>query len=138
MWGTCSKVHINRLSRLQVRIARIILNNYESRGPEIIKKLKWMTVQERLEYNTLLLVHKCLHNAAPLTLQNLFNRTNDRHHYAVRNADISLALPKPRTEALKKSFEYHGASLWNALPRDLRIIENLNVFKTRLKAYIIY
>ena len=123
---------------MQVRVARIVSENYDCSGQELIKKLKWMTVKERLDYNALILVHKCLYNTAPPTLQMLFNRTNDRHHYALRNADVSLTMPKPRTEALKRSFEYHGASLWNALPRDLRMIENINAFKVRLKAHILY
>ena len=96
-----------------------------------------MTVQERLDYNAMILVHKCLYGSAPQNLQNLFCRRNNSLPYALRNSDVSLALPKPRTEALKRSFEYHGASIWNTLPRDLRIIENLNTFKVALKKYIL-
>ena len=49
VWGTCSKVHVNKFSRLQIRIGRIILENYDRGAQEIIKQLKWMTVQERLD-----------------------------------------------------------------------------------------
>ena len=41
-------------------------------------------------------------------------------NYDLRNSVHKLALPKPRTEYIKRSFSYSGAALWNSLPRDLR------------------
>ena len=38
----------------------------------------------------------------------------------LRNTENKLALPLPRTNYLKKSFSYSGASLWNSLSSDLR------------------
>ena len=137
VWGTCSKTHIDRLSRLQARFGRLILKDYESRSLDIIKKLKWMPVPDRIGYNTILLVYKSLNNMAPLNLQSLFRKANEKHHYSLRTVDVTLCLPKPRTEALKRSFEYHGAVLWNSLPRELRIPENLSMFKSCLKKHIL-
>ena len=74
---------------------------------------------------------------APHNLQKLFTTRNLSHNYSLRNADVTLALTKPRTEALKRSFEYHGASLWNTLPRDLRIVDNLEMFKINLKRHLL-
>ena len=44
---------------------------------------------------------------APSNLQRLFENTS-RKHNLLRKSDISLELPKPRTEAMKRSFQYRG------------------------------
>ena len=40
--------------------------------------------------------------------------------YNLRDKANKLALPKPRTGFLKRSFCYSGAQLWNSLPHDAR------------------
>ena len=44
--------------------------------------------------------------------------------YGLRNSDSKLALPKPRTDFLKRSFCYSGAHLWNSLPSNVRAIRS--------------
>ena len=44
VWGTCSKVHLDRLTRLQIRIGRLILNNYDSSKGYVFAQLGWLTV----------------------------------------------------------------------------------------------
>ena len=47
----------------------------------------------------------------------------------LRDAKQRLALPKPRTDYLKRSFSYSGAFLWNNLPEELRTTHSLSLFK---------
>ena len=136
VWGTCSHVHINKLTRIQIRFGRIIIGDCNLSHLEVLTRLKWLSVEERIHYNTLVLVFKSINNLAPEKLQNLFHTVEERHNYALRNAEISLNLPKPRTEALKRSFQYFGASLWNKLPCNIRRTDNLNSFKIQVKEHI--
>ena len=137
VWGTCSKVHLDRLTRLQTRIGRLILNNYDSSKGYVFAQLGWLTVSQRVDYNILLLVFKCIHNMAPSNLQRLFENTSRKHNYLLRKSDISLELPKPRTEAMKRSFQYRGALLWNMLPTNICKIDDLQTFKNALKKHIV-
>ena len=57
--------------------------------------------------------------------------------YNLRDSYGKLYVPKPRTDYLKRSFSYSGASLWNGLPESLRSVTSLAVFKTGLEAFLI-
>ena len=52
--------------------------------------------------------------------------------FDLRDASQKLYLPKPRTDYLKRSFNYSGASLWNDLPEDVRTAKSLRNFKRRI------
>ena len=43
-----------------------------------------------------------------------------------------LALPKPRTDFLKRSFCYSGAHLWNSLPSNVRAIRSYTNFRNKI------
>ena len=67
------------------------------------------------------MVFKSLNEQAPVYLQNLFHeRSTD---YYLRNSFHKLALSRPRTNYLKRSFSYSGALLWNSLPENMRKIK---------------
>jgi hypothetical protein len=53
--------------------------------------------------------------------------------YRLRDSEGKLFLPEPRTDYLKRSFSYSGASLWNSLPESLRSSSSLSSFKRSLK-----
>ena len=40
--------------------------------------------------------------------------------HSLRDTEGKLAVPKPRTDYLRNSFNYSGAVLWNSFPMDLR------------------
>ena len=59
--------------------------------------------------------------------------------YSVSNTDFDLRdsfhklnLPKPRTDYLKRSFDYSGALLWNSLPENIRAIRSIGQFKKEI------
>ena len=53
--------------------------------------------------------------------------------YTLRDLTNKLAVPKPHTNYLKKSFSYSGAILWNSLPKELRQAKSLEIFKSGCK-----
>ena len=44
-------------------------------------------------------------------------------HYDLRSYDNMLLLPKPNTNAMKKSFSYRAAVVWNVQPLEDKIYE---------------
>ena len=48
---------------------------------------------------------------------------------------MRLAFPQPRTDYVRKSFSYSGATLWNSLPTDIRVSKTLREFKTKLSNF---
>ena len=51
------------------------------------------------------------------------------------NNDLSVPRIKKTTFG-GRSFAYTGATLWNSLPRELKLCSNLNQFKKHLKTYL--
>ena len=48
------------------------------------------------------------------------------------NTAPTIYLPVPKTKLFKKSVYYQGASLWNSLPNDIRMCDNINDFNSKL------
>ena len=59
-------------------------------------------------------------------LQNLVSGISTA--YNLRDPEIKLDLPKPRTNYYKRAFGYSGALLWNSLPANLRKLDSLKSF----------
>ena len=84
-------------------------------------------------------------NAAPLTKQyspgplGLINIDFQySEYYSLRSVDNNnMAIPKHNTELFKKSFQYSGTQIWNALPITLRTACSLPAFKQNLHKHIV-
>ena len=73
------------------------------------------------------LMFKTLNGNTPSYLQDMFSVRGTG--YNIRNSDVRLNLPKPRTNYLKRSFCYSGASLWNSFPQEIRKLQSFAQFK---------
>ena len=62
------------------------------------------------------MMYKLLNKLGPTSLTNLFT-------YKSEILRLVFVLPKPRTNNMKKSFMYDDASLWNAIPKDILLVE---------------
>ena len=80
-----------------------------------------------------IMMYKVLNNLAPEYLKDLFRETNQVHDHDLRNSNLNLLPPKPKSNLLKKSFSYSGAVIWNSLPRHVRLANSLTEFKRSLK-----
>ena len=50
------------------------------------------------------------------------------HRHNLRDAQHNMFIPRPNTEALKKSFRYKGAVTWNSLSAEAKQATTLNSF----------
>ena len=131
VWGDTYDAHLDRLQKLQNRAARIVTKSgYYASGKQLLKKLSWDNLEKRRRKRKATMMFKIMNNMAPLYLQRLFNKAEKT--YSLRDTKGALALPKPRTEYLKKSLSYSGATLWNSLPLNIREITKLSKFKSQL------
>ena len=103
----------------------------------MIKMLNWMSVRERYEYLSRVLMHKRIFKTSQSYLTSRFKYVNEVHprHTTCRTAvNNFLYPPRPRLSLFKGSFTYSGSILWNSLPINIKINSNITSFK--LKAYI--
>ena len=127
------------LQRLQNRAARAItgIHDWNVQSTEIIKMLNWMSVRERYEYLSRVLMHKCIFKTSPSYLTSRFKYVNEVHPRHTRTPVNNLLYPpRPKLSLFKGSFTYSGSILWNSLPINIKINSNISCFKKKLKAYM--
>jgi len=74
------------------------------------------------------MMFKALNGETPDYLLNKFIFRNYTTSYRLRNSEMRLGVPQPRTDYVRKSFSYSGAALWNSLPTDITISKTLSNF----------
>ena len=136
IWGNASTTYLNKIQILQNRAARTILNADRFVSSHVLlERLKWMSVAQRSDYITYLLIFKVLHGLAANYLNVFIPAEN---HYALRESSAStFKVPHPRNELMKQSFSYNAPLMWNNLSCALRNCDNIHTFKQILKRRIL-
>ena len=125
VWSGLNEGLANRLQKLQNRAARIITqSSYEIRSAAILERLGWDNLAMRRFEHKVTMMYKVLNNNAPAYLQEQFKQLKDSVPYNLRNADVNLALPKPNSEYLKKSFGYSGGGCLELIAKKSSKLEN--------------
>ena len=102
----------------------------------ILRGLHWLPVSARIEFKILLLVFKVSNGLGPLYLSELL-----RPYIPNRNLRSSkkklLIIPKSNLKTYGcRAFSHRAPTLWNALPDDIRQVELLETFKSKLKIHL--
>ena len=107
---SCSKRNVNQLKKC-------------------FKDLHWLNIDQRISFKVLILVYKCIHNLAPLFLQN---------HIKIKNHNKKLLCTDyfPVSNIGRRAFKFFAPRQWNCLPDSLRIVDTFSTFKAHLKTYI--
>ena len=102
-------------------------SSYDTDASVLLDNLRWDNLSLRRQKLKLGLMFKTLKSNAPSYLQEFFSIRGTG--YNLRNSEMRLNLPKPRTNYLKRSFCYSGALLWNSLPQEIRKLQTQAKFK---------
>ena len=78
-------------------------------------------------------MRKCLNNDTFVHFKSYFELL--KHRIGTRNKNISLKLPKVRTDYGKRTVKFLGAKFYNNLPLEMKRIENYEIFKNNLKCF---
>ena len=132
VWGNCGKTLSNKLQKLQNRAARVITSsNFDVDVDSLFHKLSWKDLKSQRQIQNALMVFKSLNELVPEYPTSKFIKRNESN-YSLRDSVNKLVVPFPRTNYLKNSFIYSGATLWNSLPCNIRESGSLNQFKRLL------
>ena len=131
VWGNTSKSNITKLQLVQNFAGKIVLGlkkiDYSSQG---LKSLGWLSIEDKLQLNTAVMVHKCLHHRVPIYLKDKFVYRSQVHNRQLRSVDNNdLNLPHCRLSTGLRSFAFRGAKVWNSLPLDLKLTPSLRTLK---------
>ena len=102
----------------------------------ILKSLHWLPVSFRIKFKVLLITHKCLQGKAPQYLSSRLEKYVPGR--SLRSSDLHL-LVVPRTVQKTygdRAFSVIAPRLWNGLPLDIRICDEVDAFKSKLKTFL--
>ena len=89
-------------------------------------------------YETIVLMYKVYNNLVPKTTTDMFQLTAEVHNYNTRpTAAKNYNVHNANLMKTRKAVTYAGSVAWNKLPDAIKEAQSLNVFKARLKAYLL-
>ena len=136
LWDTCDKALKDKLQILQNRAARVITGvTYDDRirSNDLLQLLGWDTLHVRRAKLKCILLYKVLNeDYSPCLSESFVRLTNLNRGYNLRNDETDLALPKPKTNFLKRSFKYSASMLWNNLSLEAKTATSLRQFKQNI------
>jgi len=97
----------------------------------LFHKLSWKELKPHRQIQNALMVFKSLNGLVPEYLTCKFIKRNESS-YSLRDSVNKLVVPFSRTNYMKNSFSYSGATLWNSLLCNIRESGSLNKFKRLL------
>ncbi len=106
VYDSTSQTSKNRHRKLQTRAAKLISGSGPcTRRNLMFNKLKWLSLQQRQEFNKRILVYKCRMGLAPQYVCDMFIANNSNHSHNTRNA-TQLRATMTRTAYYYRSFTY--------------------------------
>lgn len=128
--------HINKIQRVMNIAARLIFKAPRDASiTDLLKKLHWLKVEDRIKFKILTLTWKSLQNEAPSYISDLINSNTSSRN--LRSSDtMSLYVPKARTRFGDRSFSHAAPTLWNGLPLGIKRQTNFRAFKRALKTHL--
>ena len=112
-----------------MHIIRKRTNQHHLSTTELFRKYHWLPVRQRIVFKMMLIVHKCLLGRAPESLCKMFKLGgSERTKKLEENAC--------QGQIGERSFSVAGSKLWNLLPKEVRIEEDSEEFKKKLKTFL--
>ena len=126
-----------KLNVIQRKMIRFIYG-YDSRrhvGTNELRTLSWLNIPDRIMFFKMVHLFKVRHDLAPNYLAGDVTSVSRTHSYATRECDLNFFLSKSVASA-PDSFAFTGIKQWNSLPRRIKEIDSIAVFKSKLKEYL--
>ena len=125
---------LRKLQILQNSAARIVTRRrkYDHITPTL-KSLHWLPLE--IIVKMLLSVFHIVHSSAPFYNQALITSHNPSRTLRSSNSGFLKVLPSKKSWG-DRAFAHAGPFLWNLLPTEIRSIQNVELFKSRLKNYL--
>ena len=113
VWDGLSQQQSEKLQKLQNRAARVLItkSSYKTNSSYLLNSLSWDNLSVRRMKQKANLMYKRVNKLASNYLCNMFTPRTLYMSFDLRDVSQKLYLPKLRTDYLKRSFSYSGASL---------------------------
>ena len=102
----------------------------------ILADFHWLPVSERIKFKIVLTTFKILNEQAPAYLAELVSLYQPSRVLRSSDNKLTLNIIRTRTSYGSRAFSSAAPLLWNGLPENIRLAENVTNFKKLLKTYL--
>lgn len=137
LYGLPDKL-LDRLQLVQNKAARMVrrVKKHDHITPHLMA-LHWLPIKSRIVFKILVLTFHCLHGSAPAYLSELIKPYRPALQSRSATSPNLLCIPRIRLETYgARSFSHAAPTLWNKLPEDIRAINSMSLFRSRLKTHL--
>lgn len=119
-----------QLQTAQNKLVRLILNrnNRNHVGSPERKKLKWLTVENRVRQLILRLTRKILYRNEPRYFKDYFKFIRNSHSYSTRASATDIVPCRFKSCSGQNTFLYMAAVEWNRLPVEIKLSKSDHCF----------
>ena len=134
VWDGTSQNHILTLNSLYRRAVKMILFETHIPTDDKFTNLKILSLNQLLKFNKCILMHRIITSKFPKYLTSILKiqscpQSKSRLHL--------FSLPRPRIDLYKTSLSFSGKFIWNTLPHEIQNLSSANVFKIKLKQFLL-
>ena len=139
IYDGCNATAREELERSQNYAAKALLGKGKfSSATNALKELNWIPLHQRRQVHHGVFVHKALHSKSSHHATTTINSLLPRHSYSTRQKQNNrLNTQYHTTSRSEKSVIYRSTHAWNAIPNDIRGIEDTKKFKETLQNFYI-
>ena len=99
------------------------------------RQLHWHPVRQRIIFKILTFIFKCVHSEAPVYLCELIQSYNPSRLLRSSSGN-SLVVPRTSSKLADRGFSVCGPTLWNSLPKQIRLATSCTKFRKLLKTHL--
>ena len=122
---------MSKLQHVQNCAAKLVMKQRIPAGEMdgVLLSLHWIKVRYRCIFKLLVIVHNCLHGAAPVEIMSLLQCGDSIRTMNLRETNYSNKFGV-------RAFSHVDPELWNLLPKSVRDIIDIFDFKKALKTFL--
>ena len=131
-WFGACQAFFSNLESIHVRAAKIIFNlDWCTPSKVVLAAAKWNSLETMYDKRLLILAHQSYYHLLLCPMNCLFVKYVSSHDFRRK---MTVKLPRPWTDVIKKSCSYKSIIRWNALKNQMRSICDIDAFKRSLKS----
>ena len=122
IWGNSTNSNVYRLTKLQRRVCKIILENEYEDLDSAQKRLNILSFDQNVFVNKAKTMYKVANSLLPQYIIDFFQlRADSLSETALRSVtNHNFTIPKPKSSLYKENLAYSGPVIWNTIPPEIK------------------
>jgi hypothetical protein len=138
VWALTYESRLHKLVILQKKAVRLIagIRKREHTGPSF-SELHLLRIDQIKDLQICEFFFRLEHGLIPSVFQGYLPHASDIHSHFTRNSSAYRPV-KAKSNTRRFTVKFYGTKVWNTIPIDIRHSSSLQVFKKRIRAFLLF